>query len=90
MEALKSFKRTPISFKYLNTEFDFSDLVDVDGEVLNLIVQNKPQKVNLNGVSELLYDDGGKHYKGYEGDVILGQFLTLDSVIHINKKLNYI
>lgn len=90
VEALNSFNRTPISFKYLNTEFDFSDLVDVDGEVLNLIVQNKPQKVNLNGVSELLYYDYGKQYKGYEGDVITGQFLTLDSVACIEEKLNYI
>lgn len=90
VEALKSFNRTPISFKYLNTEFDFNDLVDVDGEVLNLIVQNKPQKVNLNGVTELLYYDCGKEYKGYDGDVITGQFLTLDNVISIEKKLNYI
>lgn len=89
VEALRDFERTPISFKYLNTEFNLSDLVDVDGEVLNLIVQNKPQKVNLNGVTELIYYDDGKQYKGYNGDVILGEFLKLDNVRYIEKKLNY-
>lgn len=80
IEVLKSFVRTPISFKYLNVEFDLGDLVAVDGDALSLIVQSKPQKVNLNGVTELLYYDWAEKYKGYDGDIIKGKFVTLYNV----------
>jgi hypothetical protein len=83
MEALMKFNRTPIVFKYLNTEFDFGDLVAVEGDVLNLIVQGKPQRVNLNGVTELIYYDEEKEYRGYEGDIFDGRFLTLESIASI-------
>lgn len=83
LEDLNKFERTPISFKYLNTIFDFGDLVAIDRDVLSVIILNKPQKINVNGVSELLYYDKDKNYKIYEGDIVNGIFVTLDTVNNI-------
>lgn len=82
---VREFDRTPISFKYLDTTFTFEDLVKVDGDALGLIILGKTQKVNISGVSELLYYDTASQYKGYDGDVLQGKFLSLESVLSINK-----
>lgn len=85
IEILKSFERTPIKFKYHNMEFDFSDLVKVEGDALTIMLAGKTQSVHLNSVAELLYVDRAKKYRGYKGDIVNGVFINVDNINFIGE-----
>lgn len=78
VKILNSLERTPISFKYLNTEFNLKDLVFVDSNLLDIIITKKHKKINLKGVTSLIYYTTKNQF--YEGDMFKGSFLTLDNI----------
>lgn len=83
IDILHKFARTPINFRYLNTIFDFGNLVSVEGDTLNIIVRKKHHKVLLNGVSELVYYNETTNEKLFDGDIYNGTFVTIENVNRI-------
>lgn len=84
VSTLRKFKRTPISFKYLDVIFEFDDFVSVEGLTLYTIVSGKCCMVNLSGVKELLYYDETTGIRGYDGDVFDGHFLDINTVSSVS------
>lgn len=84
IEILNTFKRTPIYFKYSGMMFKISDLVSVNGSILNIIVFKKHYNINVNNVRELLYYDEVNEESGYDGDFINGLFLNVDNVTSLS------
>ena len=84
VKALQQFKRTPISFKYLDVVFELDAFVSVEGLTLCTIVSGKCYMVNLSGVKELLYYDETTGIRGYDGDVFNGHFLDINTVSSVS------
>lgn len=85
VRSINQLERTPIEFKSSGIVFDFTNLVSIQKGVMCLISSKKTIQVDSERVSELIYYEAKSGFKVFDGELIKGDFVTMDTISEFNK-----